>query len=251
MKYYNTDRNDIIKALHERKSVRVFTEEEIAKEDREAILNASLQAPSAGCQLLYTILDITDQEKKEKLAELCDHQPFVAKAKLVLIFCADCRKWLSFYQEAGLTPRKPGPGDLLLAVEDALIAAQNAVTAAESLEIGSCYIGDVMEHAEDMKELLSLPAYVYPACMLVFGHPARQQKERKKPERFALSDIVCENVYQEKSSGQIRAMFEGRTGAQTYEAWMEAFWKRKYESEFSHEMNRSMGVYLKDFSNTL
>lgn len=126
MKYYNTDRNDIIKALHERKSVRVFTEEEIAKEDREAILNASLQAPSAGCQLLYTILDITDQEKKEKLAELCDHQPFVAKAKLVLIFCADCRKWLSFYQEAGLTPRKPGPGDLLLAVEDALIAAQNA-----------------------------------------------------------------------------------------------------------------------------
>lgn len=239
--------NDIIKALHERKSVRVFTEEAIAKEDREAILNASLQAPSAGCQLLYTILDITDQNKKEKLAQLCDHQPFIARAKLVLIFCADCKKWLSFYKEAGLMPRKPGPGDLLLAAEDAVIAAQNAVTAAESLGIGSCYIGDVMEHAEEMKELLSLPAYVYPACMLVFGHPARQQKERKKPERFALSDIVCENAYQEKSSAEIRAMFEGRTGAQSYEAWMEAFWMRKYESEFSNEMNRSMEVYLEDF----
>ncbi|GFI32169.1 FMN reductase [NAD(P)H] [Lachnospiraceae bacterium] len=239
--------NDIIKALHDRKSVRVFTEEEITAKDREAILTASLQAPSAGCQLLYTILDITDQNKKEKLAELCDHQPFIAKGKLVLIFCADCKKWLSFYEEAGLMPRTPGPGDLLLAVEDAVIAAQNAVTAAESLGIGSCYIGDVMEHAEEMKELLSLPAYVYPACMLVFGHPTGQQKERKKPERFALSDIVCENVYQEKTSADIRSMFEGKTGAQSYEAWMEAFWKRKYESEFSNEMNRSMEVYLKDF----
>lgn len=239
--------NDIIKALHDRKSVRVFTEEEITAKDREAILTASLQAPSAGCQLLYTILDITDQNKKEKLAELCDHQPFIAKGKLVLIFCADCKKWLSFYEEAGLMPRTPGPGDLLLAVEDAVIAAQNAVTAAESLGIGSCYIGDVMEHAEEMKELLSLPAYVYPACMLVFGHPTGQQKERKKPERFALSDIVCENVYQEKTSADIQSMFEGKTGAQSYEAWMEAFWKRKYESEFSNEMNRSMEVYLKDF----
>lgn len=239
--------NDIIKALHDRKSVRVFTEEEITAKDREAILTASLQAPSAGCQLLYTILDITDQNKKEKLAELCDHQPFIAKGKLVLIFCADCKKWLSFYEEAGLMPRTPGSGDLLLAVEDAVIAAQNAVTAAESLGIGSCYIGDVMEHAKEMKELLSLPAYVYPACMLVFGHPTGQQKERKKPERFALSDIVCENVYQEKTSADIQSMFEGKTGAQSYEAWMEAFWKRKYESEFSNEMNRSMEVYLKDF----
>ena len=40
--------NDIIKALHDRKSVRVFTEEEITAKDREAILTASLQAPSAG-----------------------------------------------------------------------------------------------------------------------------------------------------------------------------------------------------------
>lgn len=63
---------------------------------------------------------------------------------------------------------------MLLAVEDAVIAAQNSVTAAESLGIGSCYIGDVMEHAEEMKGLLSLPAYVYPACMLVFGHPTGQ-----------------------------------------------------------------------------
>lgn len=239
--------NEILKSLCERKSVRTFTGEEISKENKELILNAALQAPSAGCQLLYTILNITDQAKKEKLADLCDHQPFIAKAKMVLIFCADCEKWLSFYREAGLSPRKPGTGDLLLAVEDALIAAQNTVTAAESLGIGSCYIGDVMENAEEMKELLEFPPYVYPACMLVFGYPTRQQQERKKPERFALSDLVCENTYQCKNSQEIRSMFSGMTGSKSYEDWMKAFWERKYESDFSREMNRSMEVYLERF----
>lgn len=240
--------NEILQALHKRKSVRVFMDEEISREDKESILTAALQAPSAGCQLLYTILDVTDQDKKMRLAELCDHQAFVARAKLVLVFCADCRKWLSFYREAGLEPREPGAGDLLLAVEDAVIAAQNAVVAAESLGIGSCYIGDVMENVEDMRELLGLPEYVYPACMLVFGYPTEQQKQRKKPERFRLSDIVCENTYRDKDSEEIRAMFAGCTGNQGYEEWMEAFWKRKYESDFSREMNRSMEIYLEDFN---
>lgn len=239
--------NEIIEALYARKSVRVYTEEEISREDKEVILNAALQAPSAGCQLLYTILDITDQSKKERLAKLCDDQAFIAKAKMVLVFCADCRKWLSFYREAGLAPREPGVGDLMIAAQDAVIAAQNAVTAAESLGIGSCYIGDVMENAEEMKELLEIPSYVYPACMLVFGYPTRQQKERKKPVRFRLSDIVCENAYQDKSSQEIRQMFTDKTGDKSYEEWMEAFWKRKYESGFAKEMSRSMEVYLEEF----
>lgn len=240
--------NEILKSLYERKSVRVYTQEEISKENKEVILNAALQAPSAGCQLLYTILDITDQEKKEKLADLCDHQPFIAQAKMVLIFCADCHKWLTFYREAGLSPRKPGKGDLLLAVEDALIAAQNAVTASESLGIGSCYIGDIMENAETIKELLELPAYVFPACMLVFGYPVKQQIKRKKPERFNLSHMVCENRYQGKTGGEIRSMFSGMTGIKDYDTWMKNFCERKYESDFSREMNRSMEVYLKDFT---
>ena len=42
-------------------------------------------------------------------------------------------------------PRIPGVGDLLLATTDATIAAQNAVVATESLGIGSCYIGDILE----------------------------------------------------------------------------------------------------------
>ncbi len=126
----------ILKSLHDRKSVRAYTEQEIPESAVEAILNAAVQAPTAGNQQLYTILRIDDPEKKRRLSESCDHQPFIAQAKLVLIFCADCLKWYSAVLDAGCAPRAPEEGDLMLAVCDAVIAAQNAVTAAEALGIG-------------------------------------------------------------------------------------------------------------------
>ena len=85
--------NEVIRQLHARKSVRVFTDREITPEEKRAVLEAAVQAPSAGNQQLYTILDITDQSIKDKLVDTCDHQPFIAEAKMVLIFCADCKKW--------------------------------------------------------------------------------------------------------------------------------------------------------------
>ena len=132
--------NEIIESLLSRRSVRVFEEREVSPAEKEAVLLAAVNAPTAGNQQLYTILDVTDPEIKARLAESCDHQPFIAKAPLVLIFCADCQKWYDAFLSGGCAPRLPGAGDLLLAVDDSLIAAQNAVTAAWSLGIGSCYI---------------------------------------------------------------------------------------------------------------
>lgn len=78
--------NTILSALTARKSVRVFTGDPITADERGAILHAAFQAPTAGNQQLYTILDITDPALKATLADLCDHQPFIAKAPLVLWF---------------------------------------------------------------------------------------------------------------------------------------------------------------------
>ena len=124
--------NEIIESLYRRKSVRVFEDRSVPAEMKAAILRSAAEAPTAGCQQLYTILDITDQALKDALAETCDHQSFIARAPMVLVFCADCKKWYDAYHEAGCDPRAPGVGDLMLAFSDAAIAAQNAVVAAES-----------------------------------------------------------------------------------------------------------------------
>lgn len=239
--------NSIIKSLYERKSIRVFEDREISSEDKALILESAVMAPTAGNQQLYTIIDVTDQGLKEKLSVTCDNQPFIAKAKLVLIFCADCQKWYDAFKGAGCTPRNPGYGDLLLAVSDANIAAQNAVVAAESLGIGSCYIGDIMENCEVHRDILNLPEYVFPAAMLVFGYPTQQQKARIKPERADMKHIVHENGYKPMNNEVLKELFDHKKGANTYEGWMQAFCNRKYNSDFSKEMSRSVGVYLKNF----
>lgn len=231
--------NETIKQLFERKSVRAFTDQEISEKDKNLILQAAAQAPTAGNQQLYTILDITDQKIRDRLAVTCDNQPFIATGKLVLIFCADCRKWYRAYQKAGCDPRKPDVGDFMIAFSDANIAAQNTVTAAHSLGIGSCYIGDIMEQYEEHVEILSLPAYVFPAAMLVFGYPTEQQKQRQKPERIDMKYLVHENGYRDDDPEEV---FGGK--AADYEDWIRKFCKRKYHSDFVLEMSRSVGTFL-------
>ena len=240
--------NQTIQELFDRKSVRAFEKRIISSEDKALILQAAAMAPTAGNQQLYTIIDVTDPAIKEKLVVTCDDQPFIAKADLVLIFCADCKKWYEAFLSAGCKPQKPEGGDLLLAVSDANIAAQNAVTAAWSLGIGSCYIGDIMENCEAQRELLNLPKYVFPAAMLVFGYPTKQQLERLKPERAPMKHIVHENGYHEMNADELKELFEGRAIARTYEDYMKAFCDRKYNSDFSREMSRSVRTYLEDFS---
>ena len=239
--------NNTIQQLIERKSVRVFTDRKITPEETSLILESSVNAPTAGNQQLYTIINVTDDQLKAQLAESCDHQPFIATAPLVLVFCADCRKWYNAFLNYDCEPRKPGVGDLMLAVSDANIAAQNAVVAAHSLGIGSCYIGDIMENAEKQRELLSLPPYVFPAAMLVFGFPTEQQINRPKPTRAQMQHIVHENGYRDMDEDELKQMLCDKTSSQNFEEWIKAFCNRKYNSDFSREMTRSVHVFLKDF----
>jgi FMN reductase (NADPH) len=239
--------NPILQSLCDRKSVRVYEPKQISPEAKREILLAAMQAPTAGNQQMYTILDITDEDLKRKLSVTCDNQPFIASAPLALVFVADPLKWVDAYRSVGCSPRAIGPGDLMLSMQDAVIAAQNAVTAAWSLGIGSCYIGDIMENAERHRELLHLPPQVMPATMVVFGYPTAQQAKRPKPERSPLHTMVYENTYRRRDAEELRRMIEPHVGQTPYEEWVAAFCKRKFDSDFAVELNRSAREYLKAF----
>lgn len=238
--------NQTIKELHARRSVRVYEDRPIEADKKQAILAAAIQAPSAGNMALYTILDITDQKIKDALSVSCDNQPFIATAPMVLIFCADYHRWYHAFCRNVETVRKPAEGDLFLAQADALIAAQNAVVAAESLGIGSCYIGDITENFEHHKQLLGLPDYVVPAAMLCFGYPTEQQKNRPKPKRFTVEELVHENGYDNAKSDAMEKMLANQTGHPESELrdWIARFCKRKWNSDFSVEMSRSCAAML-------
>lgn len=250
--------NEVLQIIHNRRSVRAYSDQPLSENEKGTILAAAMRAPTAGNMMLYTIIEVEDQKLKDRLAETCDHQPFIAKAPFVLLFLADYQRWFDLYQasgveekckELGKTYRTPQEGDLMLACCDALIAAQTAVLAAEALGINSCYIGDILENYEIHRELFSLPRYVLPITMLCFGYPAVPPDPAKRVKRFSKEYIVHKNSYRQFSPAELEEMvapFASQTA--TYPAGAMNFGQhnffRKFTADFSIEMNRSVRAMI-------
>jgi len=257
--------NETIKIMNKRRSVRAWEKTPITPDHLNSIIYAAIRAPTAGNQMLYTILQVDDQQKKEKLAKTCDNQPMIAKAPLVLIFLADMQRWYDFFASSGvkelcekknLTYRSPQESDMFIALCDALIAAQNAVIAAESLGIGSCYIGDIMEHIEIHREMFNLPKWVFPITMLCFGYPKSKNKNPKLTSRFDEKFIHFHDVYKRFNKEDFDEMFKQSIESfnklekkpSNAENYGQAFYLRKTGSDFAIEMERSVKKAIKDWN---
>jgi nitroreductase len=255
--------NEVMDVLLKRKSVRAYEDRPISAEVRRAMLQATLRAPTAGNMMLYSLVEVTDQKIKDRLAVSCDNQPFIARAPMVWLFLADYQRWYDYFvtcdveqvcAQKGIPMRKPGEGDLFLACCDALIAAQNAVIAAEAFGVGSCYIGDIMEQYEVHRELFDLPQYVFPICLLVFGYPTQQQKDRELTSRFAEKFIVFENQYRRLDAREFEEMFaereqqraKGKTADGSTNVGQATYF-RKFDVDFSKEMNRSVKLIMQEW----
>ncbi len=253
--------NPTIDLLLKRKSIRVYSDRPVVEMEKQAILQAALRAPTAGNMMLYTIIEVDDQVLKDRLAVTCDHQPFIAKAPFLLLFLADYQRWYDYYLVSGVEKicqerergmRCPEEGDLLLACCDALIAAHNAVIAAESLGIGSCYIGDILEQYESHRELFSLPPYALPVALVCFGYPTAEQAARALTSRFAPEFIVHKNTYRRLDPTGLEKMFSSRNeqllalGCRKdgIENMGQFNYLKKFSAEFSVEMSRSVRVMI-------
>lgn len=244
--------NETLQVIHNRRSVRAFQDKNVDREVVDTIIEAAMRSPTAGNMMLYSILEIDDRSLKQKLAVSCDNQPFIARAPLVLVFLADYQRWYDFFLKSGVTDlctarkeeiRRPGVGDLLLACNDAIISAQTAVIAAESLGLGSCYIGDIMEKYEYHRDLLDLPQYVLPVTMLCLGYPRSITKPPARTKRFEQAFIHFKNRYHRLDAEELEAMFKNSSRPHLVEGaanFGQDYYLRKFASDFSVEMTRSV-----------
>ncbi len=253
--------SQVIDVIHNRKSVRAYEDKPLPEEVRDTILKSAMRAPTAGNMMLYSIIEVSDQEAKNKLVETCDNQPFIAEAPLVLIFLADYQRWVDYFKvsgveqlctEKGVPMVMPEEGDLFLACCDALIAAQTAVVAAESMGVGSCYIGDILENYEIHREMFDLPQYAVPICMVCFGYPSKEQKARERTERFGEKFVVHKDRYRRLGEDEFEAMYAGvheRMMAGSAEMCDQPnvgirMYKRKFSADYAVEMRRSVRAIL-------
>ncbi len=252
--------NETLHLINNRRSLRSFSDRPISEEDLHTLKEATLRAPTAGNMTFYSIVEVEDQAKKEKLAILCDNQPMIAKAPLVWVFLADVQKWMNYFHESGAVqkaddlPYRPvGLGDLHLALQDTIIAAQNAVIAAEALGLGSCYIGDVIENFEELSTLLNLNGHVIPATMLIFGYPKTNNEVKLSP-RCPVDSVFMKDSYHEPHLSEMAYAFQEheeqkrRIKSLPYEntgTLADFYYRRKHTSEFMREMNRSTEVMFR------
>lgn len=254
--------NDTIKTMFNRTSLRVYDTQSITKAEEDCIIESALRAPTAGNQMMYSMIIIRDQKKQKTLSKLCDYQMFIEKAPLVIVFVADHHRWYDYFRMNDVEAftkkqkkhfRQPAESDLMLAIEDAMAAAQNSVIAAESLGIGSVYIGDILENYEEVKAMLALPDETFPIAMLCYGH-YKQDHKKVYQERFKREYIVFEDQYQQLSAAQYQDMFQKReerfSPQNKYAAqnFAQQFYAMKTGASFSEEMQRSVKVALQDWT---
>ncbi|WP_373897334.1 nitroreductase family protein [Haloimpatiens sp. FM7315] len=251
--------NEVLNVIKNRTSLRNYDNRDISVEDLNTIIESAMRAPTAGNMMFYSIIVIKDKDKKLALSKTCDNQAFIAKAPVLLLFVADMQRQYDYYKvsgvkeyckKKGLDYTAPSKGDFLLACSDALVAAQNAVIAGESLGIGSCYIGDIMENYEKHKKMLNLPPWAFPICMLTFGYYKEDEKKIIK-SRFDKKYIVFEEEYKNLNHEDFKEMYKEKEkyvvkgNKFNAENFGQLIYGRKSGSDFMKEMNRSVEVALK------
>jgi FMN reductase (NADPH)/FMN reductase [NAD(P)H] len=111
-----------------------------------------------------------------------------------------------------------------------------------------------MEQYETHQELFNLPQYAFPICMLVFGYPTQEQINRPSTRRFDEKFILFENHYHRLREEELKEMFaeherqmsKGQTKAENFG---QALYFRKFDSDFSVEMSRSVRLILDAWKN--
>jgi len=199
--------NEIIKSLMNHRSVRNFRNEPVSTEILNTILSAGTRAATGGNLQLYSILVLDDKATLQTLDNNLE-VPFIKKSNcpLAILMLADqnrVRRWLTLNSNSEVINNRPY--NFFMSIWDALIALQNIVIAAESLGLGTCYLGSGVEL--DIQELYNTPEYVFPAGLVCIGYPS------KIPElsmRLPLEAVIHKNRYHTPTSEEINLWYQER-----------------------------------------
>ncbi len=179
--------NPTIENMLNRKSIRKYKPDMPADEIIESVVKAGQQAPFASqlCSLL--------------LQRGPEGTPF--KAPLLFIVCVDSHKWELIMAERGWEMKADDALLLLLGMQDAALMAENMVIAAESLGMGSCFLGRMTFNSKALIEDFKLPERVFPMVGLTMGFPAEKPPPRP---RYPLDFVLFENEYPDFTQDQIQ-----------------------------------------------
>ncbi|MFC1959738.1 nitroreductase family protein [Chloroflexota bacterium] len=193
--------NPVINSLLNHRSIRKFKPEPIAEDTLNDLLYAGVRAASAGNMQQYSLIVVDDPAKKKELL----YDPAFADAAIVVVAVVDqyrMKRWLALNDAPFYNDQL---ANVFIPFWDATIALQNMVVAAESLGLGTVYIGGSL--CLDMQTLLGTPEYVMPAGMVCIGWPDEEPELRP---RLPLAAVVHRNGYHTPTDDEVRAYHQDK-----------------------------------------
>ena len=216
--------NPVIEAMLNRKSVRKYTDQKPTDEVIATVVRAGQQAPFASqlCSLLLS-------RKKA---------PF--RAPLWFTICVDMHRMELIMAKRGWSVVANDWSMLLFGIQDAALMAENMVIAAESLGMGSCFLGETPYRAEKIQRQYALPKRVFPLVELVMGYPAEQFPPRP---RYPLDFTLFEDRYPELTDEMI-----GQAMQVMDEGYLAQDYYRKQKARIKLEGDRKETFTYDDYS---
>lgn len=193
-----------LNTLTNHRSIRKYKEKSIDHALMNKILEAGCRASTTGNMQVYSIINTTDAEVKEKLAPTHFNQPMITKAPNVLTFCADFNRFNKWCRQSNAEPGYDNFLSFMTAAIDTLLVAQNVAVAAEEEGLGICYLGTTTYNADKIIDVLNLPKGVVPVTTLTIGWP---DEVPEQVERLPLDAVVHQNVYSDYTEGDIRRLY--------------------------------------------
>ncbi|OTG84191.1 hypothetical protein B9T31_13625 [Acinetobacter sp. ANC 4558] len=193
--------NPVLTALLSHASLRQFSDQAISSEIL-SLLIASAQSASTSSNLqAWTVISVQNKAHKEKLASFAANQTFIQDAPVFLIWTIDLRRSVDVIQltrsehDIKQTIGLESVDSLLVGTIDATLAAQNLTIAAQSLGLGSVYVGAIRNNLQQVVEVLELPQGVIPIFGIALGYPKEDVIKKIKP-RLPQEIILHHDVYQ-------------------------------------------------------
>ncbi|WP_150539412.1 NADPH-dependent oxidoreductase [Actinobacillus vicugnae] len=184
--------NPVIQLQKQHRSIRKFKAEAVDQAIIDELVEVALSGATSSYMQACSIISITDEALKMEIAKISG-QYYVDHSGHLFVFVADLARNAEIAKQQGGNPICQSSGDRFLAgVYDATIAAQNLVLAAESIGLGTVYLGSILNDSQRMIELLNLPKLTFPVFALAIGYP--DQEPDQKP-RLPKSITYMQNRY--------------------------------------------------------
>lgn len=239
--------NNIKEFFEKRTSVRRYEREPISEEAMSTIYAAIQNTPTSYNGQQFSVIDVTDQELKEKLYEIIG-QKQIKTCNHFMLFCADYNKIGLLANGKGLEmPEFNNTLDgVFVGVIDAALAMSSAYTAARAYGLGCCCIGYARTaNPAKIAEVLNLPKGVFVVCGLSIGVPREAPDVKPKQSK---SIMIHDNVYSSEGllerlvnyDSAITEYNKTRSGTQTDNDWVSHML-----DYYSEAMNYNMLEYLK------